>query len=213
MSAHTNYPADDLEFEDKTIASVNGGVLKFVEGYSIGMPDGADVVALPGMTARLYGKGLGYSVRGIFVDGVKVFYRTAEEDKRHHIVERFGATPRDWLAKWDRGEACWSLEMGGLGPGYEQCIQITMAQILRHLVDAGYDATRWADDTADRDAIQKFGFADETIKQLGLSGAQWGAALGLASALYMRGPIEVLSPPAMADRLILVSKNFPGVQA
>jgi hypothetical protein len=34
-----------------------------------------------GQTARLYGKGTGYPVRGLFIDGVEVFYRTFNEEE------------------------------------------------------------------------------------------------------------------------------------
>lgn len=34
------------------------------------------------------------------------------------------ATNETALAAWDAGEPVWSCDMGGMGPGYEQCIQI-----------------------------------------------------------------------------------------
>jgi hypothetical protein len=208
------YPVDDLEFDDVLVKSVGaGGSFERSDGWSFCLPDGADVVVRPGMTARFYGRGIGFVVRGLFIDGVKVFYRTPAEQDQHALVERFGATAADWLAKWDSGAAVWSVEMGGMGPGYEQCIQITAAQILRHMLDAKYDASQWGDGGRwpdDRKAIETFGFADDTIKGLGLSGAQWGAACSLAACIYKRGPIDALSDPAVKERLIMVSKSFPG---
>lgn len=31
----------------------------------------------------------------------------------------------DLLKRWDAGDPIWSIEMGGLGPSHEQCIQIS----------------------------------------------------------------------------------------
>lgn len=212
MSTH-NYPDHDSEFEQVEVSKFKDGVITRADGFSFCLPDGSDVVVRPGMSARFYGMGIGYAVRGLFIDGVRVFYRTAAEQQAHELEERFGRTAADWLAKWDRGGSVWSIEMGGFGPGYEQCIQITAAQVLRHMLDKQYDASRWSGVEQwqiDSQAIQAFGFADETIKALGLSGAQWGAALSLASAIYRRGPIDTLSDPKLKDRLIQVSKHFPG---
>lgn len=119
-------------------------------------------------------------------------------------------TASDWLAKWDAGDPVWSIEMGGIGPGYEQCIQITAAEVLRHMLAAEYDAASWQDKdkwAKDREAIEKTIFANETIKDLGLSGAQWGAAVNLASCLYKRGP-DSLNDDAVKDRRILVSNSM-----
>lgn len=37
----------------------------------------------------------------------------------------------DVLAKWDAGEAIWSVQLGGIGPGYEQTIQVLIMELLR----------------------------------------------------------------------------------
>jgi hypothetical protein len=46
------------------------------------------------------------------------------------------------------------------------------------------------------------------IQPLGLSGAQWGAAMNIAACFYRMGPREALKA-IDKDRRILVSKNFP----
>jgi hypothetical protein len=207
-----NYPQDDQEFQDTIVQSVRGDHFERADGWSFCLPHGADVVVREGMVARFYGKGIGFPVRGLFIDGMKVFYRTAAEQEQHALVERFGATPADWLAKWDHGESVWSVEMGGLGPGYEQCIQIIGAEVLRFMLDKKLDASKWVAGGAWRDdekAISAALFEVPAVKALGLSGAQWGAACSLAATLYRRGPIELLSDPVVKDRLILVSKTFP----
>jgi hypothetical protein len=207
-----NYPQDDQEFQDTTVKSVRDDDFELADGWSFCLPAGADVVVREGMSARFYGKGIGFSVRGLFIDGVKVFYRTAAEQEQHALVERFGATPAEWLAKWDRGDSVWSVEMGGFGPGYEQCIQITAAGVLRFMLDKKLDASKWSAGGTWRDdekVISAALFEVPAIEALGLSGAQWGAACSLAATLYRRGPIEALSDPVVKDRLILVSKTFP----
>jgi hypothetical protein len=205
---------DDLEFEDLTVASVSGASFVRSDGWSFCIPDGADVVVRPGMVARFYGKGIGFPVRGLFIDGQRVFYRTAAEQAEHHAIETYGKDAAEWLARWDAGRGVWSITMGGLGPGYEQCIQITAAEVLRHMLAAKYDPAEWhgSDEKwrRDVDAVRQFGFSDPTIEKLGLSGAQWGAAFSLARNLYERGPRATLGDERVKERLIQVSKHFPG---
>jgi hypothetical protein len=126
----------------------------------------------------------------------------------------YPATVPDWLAAWDAGDICWTVEMGGLGPGYEQCIHITAAEIMRHMLDANYSAAKWEKNPDvwknDREAIEQFGRANREIKALGLSGAQWEAALNIAMAFYMRTPRAALLDPAIQRRLIQVRRYFPG---
>ncbi len=122
-------------------------------------------------------------------------------------------TAAEWLARWDAGELVHTIEMGGLGPGYEQCIHVTAAEILRYWLAEKVDHTTWSeqekwDET--RKATSKAVCAIPAIDDLGLSGAQWGAAVSIASALYMRGPCEVMADPAVKSRHIMVSNKFPG---
>lgn len=213
-----DYPNDD-EFRDQTIervdASENGYDLGF-DGYGLFCPMYEGGTPKVGSTLRIYSKGLGHAFRGLYVDGVKVFYRTEAEDDEHREIQQYGANAADWLKRWDEGRSVWSIEMGGLGPGYEQCIHVTAAEIIRHMLDAKYDPALWADKdvwTRDRDAIKKYGFANETVKALGLSGAQWGAAMNLAANIYRDGPRKVMNDPRVKDRHIQVSKRFPSIAA
>ncbi len=119
----------------------------------------------------------------------------------------------EWLAKWDSGEAVWTVEMGGIGPGYEQCIQITMAEMLRYMLATKPDRAIWDDkDLSKLDAFRKARdeaiYANPIIDKLGLSGAQAGAAGNLSTILYLRGT-AALEDDEVKDRRILVSKNFP----
>ena len=123
----------------------------------------------------------------------------------------YGADGAEWLRRWDAGGICWSIEMGGLGPGYEQCIQITVAEVLRHMLAEKYDHTKWGEKEGwanDLEKIRKFGYEDETIKKLGLSGAQWVAAVNLACHLYTDGPEKMLAHPDIQDRKIQVSNTM-----
>ncbi len=212
-----SYPGTDTQFEDVKLASVegsreNGWWCNREDGWTFGVDGSSPVEPKAGMTARLYGKGIGSPFRGLFLDGAKVFYRTPEEDKDHQEIQMYGADAADWLSRWDAGKGVWSIEMGGLGPGYEQCIQITAAEILRHLLEAKYDSSLWQDTDVwkrDRDTIEKYGFANERVKALGLSGAQWGAAISLATKLYMDGPRKIMKEPKIKDRHIQVQRTFP----
>lgn len=211
------YPLDD-QFEDVSISKVEGDKdsgwsIENSDGWMFFVPATSPVEPKPGMAVRLYSRGIGSRVRGIFIDGKKVFYRTEQEDKEHHEILMYGADAEDWLKRWDEGKSVWSIEMGGLGPGYEQAIQITVAEILRILLEKKYDAQAWSEEQEiwklDRDEIEKLGLENTTITNLGLSGAQWGAALSLAACLYRSGPREIMADKAVKDRHIQVSKNFP----
>ncbi len=123
--------------------------------------------------------------------------------------ELYGTDGADVLARWDRGDIIHTIEMGGLGPGYEQCIQIVAMEILRICLQEDYDAESWdnKDNWAkDRDQIEKL--AHPRIDQLGLSGAQWGAGLSLGTGFYMRSPSDLLSQ-VDGDRRIMASRGFP----
>jgi hypothetical protein len=91
----------------------------------------------------------------------------------------FGApdTAHEQVARWDEGRTIWSIEMGGLGPGYEQAIQVLAVEITRDNLDKelpGEENYRdWGDDTVHRIDKQCGGF----------SGAQVGAAKQIAYRL------------------------------
>ncbi len=210
----------DTDFEDVMIAAVSaesdGWSIKRSDGWSFFVPKSSPVEPQVGMTARFYGKGVGYGVRGLFLENHKVFYRTLAEDKEHGEIQMYGADAADWLSRWDGDRGVWSIEMGGFGPGYEQAIQITVAEVLRRCLDKQYDASKWADTEdwkRDREHIYQWGMENERIKALGLSGAQWGAAVNLAVRLYRDGPRKVLTDERVKNRKIQVRRTFPQVYA
>jgi len=213
------YPVNDYEYEDKEIKSVKplergDFTVTFTDGWSLYI-ENPPIKPKPGMMARLYGPGIGSPVRGVYLEGTEVYYRTEKEEEEHRKIQMYGRDAADWLFRWDDGQSVWSIEMGGIGPSYEQAIQVAAAEILRHLLYRGYDIVRWEDEESRRkdiDEIEAAAFIkNERITRLRLSGAQFGAALNLASILYKRGPVDIFTDPGMKDdRRIQISKNFPG---
>lgn len=211
------HPEPDKKYREHKLTKVEpsdggGWFMTLDDGFGFFCPPESPVEPKPGMTARMYGKGFGSPVRGLFLDDVKVYYFTEAEYAEKSEIDLYGASPADWLERWDAGKGVWSIEMGGLGPGYEQCIHITMAEILRHLIAKSYDWSKWEDkDEWKRvsDEIEAVGFENPVIKQLGLSGAQWGAAMNLATMFYRRGPRAVMKDKRVKDRHIQVCRDFP----
>ncbi len=125
----------------------------------------------------------------------------------------FGPAPTaaEQLRRWDAGETIWSCEMGGLGPGYEQAIQILAMEIVRDNLDKPLPAygskeiEEWGYSTAERiDQKQP----DGSYSCGGFSGAQVGAARNLAFKWIEYGPAKMheITPD---DRKIQVSRGFP----
>ena len=123
--------------------------------------------------------------------------------------EFYGHDAKEWVARWDKGESIWSVSMGGIGPGYEQAIQVMAVEMVRAMLDLQIDSSRWKEEgewEADRSAIEAR--IKPTIESIGPSGAQFGAALNLAACMYKRGP-SCLQDAEIKDKLIQVSNNWP----
>ena len=109
---------------------------------------------------------------------------------------------------WDSGKSLFSIECGGLGPGYEQALQIAGMELVRGFKDASID---WEDeermDGLD-DEMNKYMWANPIVKKLGLSGAQAGAAKNIA-CVFIRNGWEKGLEITPKDRRIQISKNFP----
>jgi hypothetical protein len=78
---------DDGQFEAHVIDEVRESAehweLTFKSGWSFGIAKATGIVPKVGNLARLYGKGIGYVVRGCVVDGQVAYYRSdAEEDAK-----------------------------------------------------------------------------------------------------------------------------------
>lgn len=114
----------------------------------------------------------------------------------------------DALAKWDAGSPVWTIEMGGLGPGYEQAIQVGAFELAKRLQGAELPAP--GTDNALTDAIDKHLYAviaDVAPALDGLSGAQAGAISNLAYHFVKSGYTETLNQVGQ-DRRIQASRNF-----
>ena len=111
-------------------------------------------------------------------------------------------TCEEAVAKWDRGEGVFTAEMGGLGPGYEQCIQIMAFEMVR-----GYLGKPIPEDVEEFRAGLEAA-AKESVKRLQPSGAQHGAAMSMAAQVLRKGWRAALKE-LPSDRLIQVSRVFP----
>ena len=121
-------------------------------------------------------------------------------------------TAKEAIASWDAGNTIWSIEMGGLGPGYEQAIQVCAIEILRDAI-----AKEEKRDTAL--SIEEFKqLRYETVSRIddsigGATGAMVGAATNIAWRAYNDGWSGMLQKAREQgiedDRFIQVSKRFP----
>lgn len=88
----------ERQYEEVTIESVEpdssgGWTVKRSDGWSFWVQADSPIEPKPGMRARFYGKGIGFTVRGLTLDGVTVFYRTAAEEEARH---------QEWCRERDR---------------------------------------------------------------------------------------------------------------
>jgi len=65
------YPEEDDQYEDQNIDSVrqeNDGTYTIrCDGWSLWCGKDCPVIPVKGQTARMYGKGIGFTIRGLFV--------------------------------------------------------------------------------------------------------------------------------------------------
>ena len=117
-------------------------------------------------------------------------------------MEKRFPTIASYVAAWDRNDVVPSIEMGGLGPGYEQCIQILFVEILRDECVKPIPTEfpdDWGDETVDR-----------LEPKLGFSGAQVGATKSLAAYALVHGIDAMLDKTP--DRRIWIQKVFPNYE-
>jgi len=127
-------------------------------------------------------------------------------------------TCNEMIALWDNDEIIRSIEMGGLGPGYEQMIQVVMVEIVRFLIDnqviQGPDPAAliwWQCDNNFDDIDAK---VDTHLMALnrqcdwGLSGAQVEAAKSIAYKFFAQGYEQAYST-VPEDRRLMVSTAWP----
>ncbi len=122
-------------------------------------------------------------------------------------------TAAEALELWDAGHSVFTVEMGGLGPGYEQVIHIAAFEFVRELLKR--EPINWGQATEEatpawaafvktvEDAV------DPKLKALGMSGAQYGAAKSVAFRTVRIGWAQALDE--VPDRLIQVSRTWPQI--
>jgi hypothetical protein len=130
-------------------------------------------------------------------------------------------TVEEALAAWDRGDEVETIEMGGLGEGYEMAIQCVAFELMRALT-TDPDLIRINASTADNQRFpEEFGKKLDSIisgldakdpetghyKLGGLSGAQVGAAKSMAVNLVRHGYANAREK--VPERLIFVRKQDP----
>lgn len=106
------FPEGDNEFEDGILVEVrqegsgwcisraNDGSFSIMPPGDALNPDG--VVPQVGDRCRFYGKGFGYPVRGVFLNGKRVYYRTVAEEKDRNEEwnrKRLAYERATWLAE------------------------------------------------------------------------------------------------------------------
>lgn len=119
-------------------------------------------------------------------------------------------TAKEYVEAWDRGDIVTTVERGGLGPGYEQCIQIMVVEFCR--VGLSFERT-------DDEEIDAKKFERECTRHLriisdrlgGPSDAQVYAATDLAwRYLFRGGPKRTIeSAKKFGIYSIMCSKHFP----
>jgi hypothetical protein len=119
-------------------------------------------------------------------------------------------TWREIAKKWRSGETVASAELGGIGPAYEQAIQILLMEIM-----ARWPKTKRVPKPEGKAlplAFEKHSdkVADELNKRLGFSEAQVAVARVTAYQFMHFGYSEMMKTLPV-DRKIFVSKSFPSL--
>ena len=117
------------------------------------------------------------------------------------------------LKQWDDGDVVWTIEMGGLGPGYEQAIQVGVIELCRRIKDLELPDSSEEDENG-RNKLNEFLDAHlhkvcrdvETLD--GLSGAQAGAIKNLAYNYYTYGWRDTLLK-VDRERRTMISNSWP----
>lgn len=112
-------------------------------------------------------------------------------------------TAAEAVERFDDGETVFTVEMGGLGPGYEQAIQALVFEILRRHEEVPVDEDGTVPSDWARDTVQD---ADRELDLGGVTGAMAGAARHLA-ARYIRNGYRRTIDAAPDDRVIQVRRT------
>ena len=113
------------------------------------------------------------------------------------------STIEEVIEAWKKGDTIWTAELGGMGPGYEQAIQILLFEICCDM---------YGKPLPEKDLT---GWGEETVKRLdgacyGFSGAQVRAAKITAYQFLKYGYKEMMDK-LPEDRKIMVSRECPSL--
>ena len=183
----------DTQFEEVTLAEVrassDGHELKRSDGWTLWVETGP-ITPQAGMTARFYGRGIGFPVRGVVIDGHTFFYRTPEQEQARHeawvaelhqkqaeeyeqtkgqLAERLSVYPDVFRRRIERflanSATAWEHQ------AYEMSVCDAALLIIETYPDAdGHKA--WVENDYKPDIPESF--------EMGLSGNQWDMARRLA---------------------------------
>lgn len=176
-----------------------GWTLRFVGGLNLWCTAAeCDVQPQPGEEARLYGKGLGYTVRGIVISGRRYRYQTEEEA---------AAEDAAWCEKWDAEQAARKAQheaeiaRGQHAPVFFQMKEGTRADWERGLASntdpygrccylfAADWAARMEKELAEGKTVAAI--AKDTCREAdrkhGVTGFMYGVAVGLLSHCWQHG--------------------------
>lgn len=131
-------------------------------------------------------------------------YPPGTEEQGDYVPE----TCEEALAAWDAGESVFTVEMGGIGPSYEQQIHIVAFELVRLLLAVELpldDPQRMAQ--LEEYLLKEAGIWNKNLS-LGLSGAQAASAVHIALMTKRHGWRAAVRKAPAEDR-ILVCKVFP----
>jgi hypothetical protein len=117
------------------------------------------------------------------------------------------------IEAWDRGETITTLTMGGLGPGYEQAIQIAAVEFAR--ATEGLDGTPNSEEASQAFRARcDLALKNHDEKLGGITGAMFEAASWLAWQWRFgtggpEGLIERAKERGEEHRIIFASRTFP----
>jgi hypothetical protein len=117
---------------------------------------------------------------------------------------KFKDTTEQVIRKWKKGESVWSVSLGGIGPSYEQAIQVLLFEIVCSwangpLIDEQGKITLFFEKHCEKVA--------NSLTAWGLSGAQYSSAMISAAQILKFGYSEMMNK-APQDRLIQVSNDM-----
>lgn len=172
---------------DRVVRSTDGLRVRHLECVPEGEPEAVDPEALVDKAAA-WGKD------------------TSEQPPYDPVPE----TCEEALALWDAGKPVFTVEMGGLGPSYEQVIHIVAMELVRYFTTIP-ELPPVEDTAGNRILLQQLGDlvrkVDKDLGIGGLSGAQADSAINLAFVTKRLG--WRVAVRKVEDRMIQVMKFFP----